>query len=271
MSSSLDRRQFAREVCLPYLITLERFRDDLDLLSFMLVGSVATGHDDENSDVDVAVVCERRVYDSISGSADWDRGRPTEEHLDGVQLQYYGISFEQIEKRLSELDDVYLHVYSNAISLRDPNGQYFERLAPLLAGSPDVRRERVEGKLDMLVRRACAMRQAIQAGDIMSIAQVCLELLRRGLELIALLDGVDFDPRKRLFMTALRGELGRELEPVFRRLVSSLGELGDFRDSADLAHFSYPSHLDGLVAALSDEARGQGFRVGLQGPDLRQV
>jgi len=256
---------------LPHLITLERFRDHLDLLSFMLVGSVATGQDDQNSDVDIAVVCERGVYDSISGSTDWDQGRPTEQQLDGVQLQYYGISFEQIEKRLSELDDAYLYVYSNAIALRDPNGQYFGRLKPLLAGSPGVRKSRIEGKLDMLIRRAHAMRQAIETGDIISIAQVCLELLRRSLELVALLDRIEFDPRKRLFMTALRGELGRELESAFRRLVSSLGELGDFHDYADLARFSYPSQLDVLIAVLSDQARCQSFQVGLQSPDLRQA
>ncbi len=271
MSDSETRKQFARDVCLPYLMDLERFREHLDVLSFMLVGSVATGDSSETSDIDVAVVCDRNIYDSIAAGTDWDRGRPTEEQLDGVRLQYYGIAFEKVERKLRELDDAYLYVYGNALTLSDPDGQYFERLASLLTANPDVRRDRVEGKLDMLSRRSRALDQAIEAGDNMSVATVCLELLRRSLELIALMDRIEFDPRKRLFMTAMRGELGRKHEPLVRTLMSAIGELGDIHDAAGLSSSTFPERLEQLIASLSEEASRQGFRVGLDTPDLRQA
>jgi predicted nucleotidyltransferase len=271
MAEGRRLRQFARDVCLPHLTTLDRFASHRDRLSFMLVGSVATGLCDESSDVDIAVVCDQSVYDAISSGTDWDRGRPTEEHLDGVQLQYYGIAFEEIERKLAELDDACLHVYSTAVPLMDADGQYFKRLERLLTTNPAVRRERVEGKLDMLIRRSRALGSAVDTGDVVSIADVCLEMVRRILAVVALLDDTGFDPRKRLFTTALRGELGRRLEPRIRELLSAIGELGECRGPADLEGFTFPGRVGELIALLSDEARKQGFRVGLESPDRRQV
>jgi len=271
MDDGKGLKQFAREVCLPHLTGLDRFGPHRDRLSFMLVGSVATGLCDESSDVDIAVVCEQSVYDAISNGTDWDRGRPTEEDLDGVQLQYYGIAFEEIERKLAGLDDASLHVYSTAIPLMDPDSQYFERLGHLLTTNSQVRKARLEGKLDMLIRRSRALGSAVETGDVISIADVCFELIRRSLAVVALLDDTRFDPRKRLFTTALRGELGRSVEPRIRELLSAIGELGETRGPDDLAGFTFPGRVEELIALLSDEAREQGFRVGLETPDRRQV
>lgn len=147
----------AQSKCLPYLVHCPRFEPYLDHLSFILVGSVATGLCREDSDIDIAVVCDEETYQAISKDTPWGMGRPSETEIDGVLLHYYAISFDKIESKLRELDDIYLHVYSHVLSLRDPENQYARRLGGLLSCVPEIKKQRLEGKLDMLIRRARAL------------------------------------------------------------------------------------------------------------------
>ncbi len=271
MDTQTRLRSFAVDRCLPYLMTrpnLAPYRNDLSLV---LVGSVATGLCDEASDVDIAIVCDKDIYDIISKGTPWGKGRPTEVHLCGIQLHYYAIAYGEILTRLAELDDVYMHVYSNVLALWDPKNQYATRLGALLGHNPEVRRQRLEGKLDMLIRRSRALRASLATGDIMSVGRLCLETLTRCLETTALLDDTSFDPRKRLFVTAVRGHLGAQLEPEFRLLLSTIGDLGQISHAAALDNFAFPDRLDSVVSILSDAAKEQGFRVGLDTPDRRQM
>ena len=121
---------------------------DQNLLpSFVLVGSVASGLCREDSDIDIALVCDEDVYKAISSNKSWSIGRPTETWIDGTQLHYYGISFEQISERLQSLDDVYLYVYTHTIVLKDTQGDYTGRLSKFLENDPGIRKQRIEGKL----------------------------------------------------------------------------------------------------------------------------
>ena len=99
---------FARGKCLPYLMELPKFSSYIDRLSFILVGSVATGICDETSDIDIAIACDENVYSIVSKDTLWSKRRPTEVQFDGVQLHYYAVAFEEIQQKIEELDDVYL-------------------------------------------------------------------------------------------------------------------------------------------------------------------
>lgn len=146
--------EFARNEALPYLVQHPKFSDYIGRLSFILVGSSATGLCRPDSDVDIAVVCVKELFDKISKETRWLEGRPSQEIINGVQLHYYAISFEIIEEKFEQLDDLYLYVYSNCIILQDANNQYAKRIKTNDSRIAEIRRARIEGKLDMLLRRS---------------------------------------------------------------------------------------------------------------------
>jgi hypothetical protein len=240
-------------------------------LSFVLVGSAATGLCRPDSDVDIAIVCDEETCSAISEGRPWASGRPAEVTIDGTQVHFFARTFRQIEGRLRELDDDHLYQYGGSLILRDPNGRFADCLGRLVSDAADIRRQRLEGKLDMLLRRSRALDQCLAAGDVMTIGRVCFELITLSLKVIALLDDVPFDPRKRLFAMALKGELGSRMEGTMRRLFAGVGELGEVREESGFADLSFPRELHEIVSILSEEARKQGFRVGLDKPDYRHI
>lgn len=272
MTNILTRLQeIGRSQCLPYLLTLPKLAPHSEQLSFLLVGSVATGLCVEGSDIDIAILCNAETYQAISEGESWDAGRPSEAFVGGVQLHYYGAPFDSVEAQLRGLDDLYVYVYGTAIILRDPGGTYTRRFAWLKDQAAETRKQRLEGKFDMLVRRSRALQTSLREGDVLTTARVCVELITRCLKVCALLDDVPFDPRKRLFTTALKGKLGTHLENRLRELVSTLGSLGNLKEPADFADFAFAPKLEEAIGILSAEAGKRGFRVGLDSPDRRQM
>jgi predicted nucleotidyltransferase len=240
-------------------------------LSLVLVGSVATGLCQENADIDIAIICDTETYASISKGTSWDAGRPSETELDGVRLHYYAMTFHTIHKRLKGLDDVSLYVYSHVVILHDPRNRYARLLDQLAFHASKVRRQRLEGKLDMLLRRSQALESCLAEKDTLAIARICLELIALCLKVIALLDDISFDPRKRLMTTALTKRLGSQVEDKVRALFTDMGDLGRFTRSSHFARFPFPRRLQKIVSILSQEARRQGYRVGLESPDRRHL
>lgn len=257
MADAQERLQeFARSVALPYLMELPKIKPHADDQSFVLVGSAAAGLCREDSDVDVAIVCDKAVYNAISAGESWSEGRPAEVSLQGTQLHYYAIAFQYIEEKAAALDDGALYLYGSAVILSDPSGHYETLLNRLRQIGPEVRKERLEGKLDMLLRRMRALEGCASQGDDLLTAEIYLEIIRRTLKIVALLDDVPFNPRKRLVATALTGSLGRRLEGAIRGLFSRLGDV---------------ESLKRIIVVLCQEAESQGFRIGLDQPDRRQM
>lgn len=261
----------AKTRCLPYLTNRDCIAPYRDRIAFVLVGSVATGLCREGSDIDIALVCDKDVFEAISPDTSWSLGRPTETIIDGTQLHYYGKSYEQISARLQSLDDVYLYVYTHTIVLQDTQDNYAERLSKMLADNPDIRKQRIEGKLDMLLRRSRALTSGIQEGDPVAIANVSLQVITLCLKVIALLDDVPFDPRKHFFKTALSGELGMRLTGDIRHLFNELGKLGNIDNVDDIGTFELPRKLQTITDVLCNASRKQGFSVGLDKPDRRHL
>ena len=264
-------QQVARSHCLPHLLAEPGFQSFQDRLSFVLVGSVATGTCHAKSDIDIAIICDPAVLEAISAGTDWQEGRPSETSIEGVQLHHYGIAFDAIDRRLRELDDEYLYVYGNALVLRDPGNRFTRETSWVREEEAEIRKQRIEGKLDMLLRRSRGLEQTLEVGDLVGTARVCLELITRCLKLTALLDRKAFDPRKRLFATATEGEIGRRIDRQVRRMFSALSILGEIEDPGDFTRFPFMLELKEVAGVLSEEARSQGYCVGLEHPDRRQI
>ncbi len=263
--------EFAKGRCLTHLMALPCFSAHLERLSFVVVGSVATGLCHEGSDIDIAVICDTSLYEVVSAGMTWGSGRPSEVEIEGRQVHYYATSLGEIDRGLRQLDDTYLYTYGNAVILRDPGHQFADCVAWVQKQAESVRRDRIEGKLDMLLRRSRALQQCLVAGDVLMIARVAIELVTRCAKLAGLLDDIQFDPRKQLLATALQGTLGRRLRNQIGDLLSSLGTLGEMKDRDNLTGWRFPALLDGVTESLCAEASRQGFRVGLARPDERQA
>jgi len=261
--------EFAKSDCMSYLLNLPVIAPYSDQISFVLVGSVASGLCQENSDIDIALICDDKIYKIISKNSSWDKGIPTETKLNGIQLHYFGITSDKIKAKLEQLDDIFLFVYSNVIILK--NEQKIESLNAFIKKASKIRRQRIEGKLDMLLRRLLAFKQCLIEKDIMVTYRICMDLITICLKVIALLDNVPFDPRKRFFKTALSGELGQKLQRKVQIIFSELGKIGQQGDDEAFIYSDLPGKFDDIVQCLSDETVKQGFRVGLEKPDYRHM
>ncbi len=104
MSIQKQLISFAFERAYPYIIEQPTIKGFLSQISFILVGSAATGLCNAGSDVDICLICDQNTYDTISVGTRWLDGRPTEVILDGTQPHYYAISTESLNRKIAELD-----------------------------------------------------------------------------------------------------------------------------------------------------------------------
>jgi len=256
-------------VVVPYLLSSQSLAPFTDRLSLAVVGSVAAGFCTEESDLDIAVVCPDDVLSNIPEGATRQRGKPSEIDLDGVPVQYYGTSYREVSAGVRGLDDAHIYNWQNAVVLHDPSAKLRELLDTVFGNEEDLRRQRLEGKLDMLIRRERALGQAQSYGDPLVVAKLYLEVMSLLIKVVALLDDQAFDPRKRLFITGLSGPLGARLSSRVSGLFQQLGQLTGWRREGSTEYLQFLEAVEQLVEIVKSEAEQQGFRVGLAKPDHR--
>lgn len=222
MSIQKELISFAFEKAYPYIRELPLINDYLAQISFILVGSAATGLCNADSDVDICLICNQQTFDIISEGTRWVNGRPTEVILDGRQLHYYAVSTDNLNKKIAEMDELALYVYGNAIIIDDATGQY-KRIAEMIHDSSLLSR-RFDNEKDMLERRRRALHYVMKNNtDPMVRMEIGMEVMSRLLRCIALFDGRDFDSRKRFYQTALLGPTGKALKPKVDAMFLVLG------------------------------------------------
>lgn len=251
--------EHARSKCVPFLLDTVLAGEHLDWFAVVLVGSVAAGQCRNGSDIDIAIMGSKENMDLLPEGARWAHGKPTETNIEGVQLHCYGISFEEVDERLKLLDDAYFYDYGNAVPLHDPSGLFADWAGRARFGDAELTRERIESGLDMLMRRVLALEQALDAEDHMNVAGIALEVVSRSLGLIALLEGAPFNPRKRLFESALRCPLGKTYEALLRACLRSIGEVGNAGDGVEFGGLNTGSASIRLTEAILLEAKRRGY------------
>jgi predicted nucleotidyltransferase len=256
-----ELRQWAMSRALPSIVQTENL--SRRSVSVLIVGSVAAGNCRPGSDVDMAILCRRRLFARMGRNKPWAAGRPTEVRLDGRQLHCYAETVTSVRRRLLDLDDRVHYIYGTALPLLDRPRFYSEDIAPL-ANSEALRGTRLEGKLDMLRRRLGAIRGSMADAEPLVLSKMSLEVICLALKVSALLDGVAFDPRKRLMETALRGPLGRRLK---RTVVGALNCASAWTPASGNPEFL--RCMSRLQRRLESSAREGGYAVGLAKPDHR--
>lgn len=254
--------RWARTTGLPHVLAAEGLDDGGTQMSALLVGSVATGLCQEGSDVDIALLCDASTYARLSPWRDWLRNRPTELRFGKQQLHYYAATFDEVLRRVDDLDDRSLYVYGTAKVLLDPGGLFASRVVPAIQ-RPGLRKERLEGKLDMLLRRTKALSgEAKRRANALVLAEMSLEVSSLALKVIALLDDIPFDPRKRLVETALAGPHGQEMAGPVAEMIRNASQWQDGNDA-------FTDRLGHVCQRLCQAAAHGGFAVGLRSPDQR--
>ncbi len=222
MSIQKQLISFAFDKAYPYIIEQPTIKNNLSQISFILVGSAATGLCNAGSDVDICLICDQDTYDTISVGTRWLDGRPTEVILDGTQLHYYAISTESIYRKIAELDGHTFYVYGNAIVIDDTTGQY--KLIADKIHDPLLLSKRFESEIEMLGRRKRALHYVLNNDiDPMARLEICSEIIKRLLICIALYNGRECDSRKRLYRTALLGTTGIMLQSKIDAMISLIG------------------------------------------------
>ncbi len=254
--------QWAASVGLQHVLATEGLEGRKAQLSALLVGSVATGFCREGSDVDIALLCDSATYARISLGKRWSQGRPSEMRLGRQRLHYYAETFDDVLSRAKMLDDASLYAYGTAKVLYDPEGVFSSVISPAI-GRAGLRQERLEGKLDMLLRRVGALTQAVkQPANTLVLAKMSLEVTSLSLKVVALIDGVPFDPRKRLVETALTGPLGQSISGDVAGMIQMASQWQD-------GNQAFVDRLKDVCRKLSQSAAQAGFAVGLPAPDPR--
>ena len=261
--------KFAQAKCLPYLVELPLFKPHAERVAVVVLGSAATGLCVPGSDLDMAVIADQQTYEAISQDPAWNGGLLWEIKMDGVLLQYLCRTYDRIEALCRSLDDSYIYHYGNALILRDPQGRYAQFQAWLKSNQPQLRKQRLEGKLDLLRRRFSSLEASLRAFDPLASAATCIEMIALAIKVAALLDDVPFDYRKRLLSTGLAGKMGYRIEGGVRQLFTLAGEMGHLQPGVSPSAFMFPMRIAAIIDILSEEARKQGFRVGLERPDPR--
>jgi hypothetical protein len=261
--------------CLPHLLELDALQPFRDSLSLVVVGSVATGMCDADSDIDIAAIASDRTYAALRSSAPeewarkWESGRPLSARVEGESLHWYVTRLSGLRMALQCHNDSAMYHYGIARVLSDPRGRFGRVLAEHGPDAEGVRRARTEGKLDMLMRRTRIL-DAVQRDGRVALATVTLEVIRLGLKTVALLDGVHANPRKHLESTALRGPIGASLRPGFLEALRGMAILGE---DGPVAKRDVIRQLRKPMQHVTDELRGaaraSGFTVGLAKPDPR--
>jgi len=238
--------ELARTRCVDYIRRQPPMAGREDL-SYVVVGPVATGLVTSLSGIDIAVMGDRGVLESLAEDPAWNGGRPWDTILDGAPLKYYCIAYDQVEQGLRELRDSYFYHYANGIVVHDPTGKCSEFMTTVRSALPELRRQRLEGKLDMLRRRFSAMETAFRYRDVMAAAALCVEMVTMAIKVTALLDDVPFDPRNQLFFCGLAGRVGYQVEGIIRKLIGHIGELEHLGQSADAGLLRFPARMVELI------------------------
>ena len=208
----------------------------------VIVASSVRGMDDQFTDVDVIALVDRdswsRIYDHyrreideghvrVLNPAALEYGEFPLTLIEGVKGHYKVETFEDLERKVEEYDDVTLWVHRLSRILHDPGGRY-ERLQHLCADYPeDIWRSKVRHHyLSAWWASGGAknpLRRNPREGAVLAMTR-CVSLL---LKLCCLMDRRPFPYEKWLYQEAMNTAAGAALRGDFEKFFRELGRAGD--------------------------------------------
>lgn len=215
-----------------------------DAFTVLLTGSRAIGAHTPESDVDMDVLCPRRVYESVHRACleagtirtdlsffcvlrgdDWHRyfGRQkSRPHFSLAPL-------EEVEQQFRDYDDVWLWIWTNAAVIADPGGQ-FQRIVDGFTGYPqDVLVQKIKYRWLLAAYWAIDVYPHHYTGphDIPAAAASIVNAVNELLRLFFLVEGKPFPYGEKLMPLAPTTQLGREFCPMLQHVIDLVVGRGD--------------------------------------------
>lgn len=239
---------FAKFFACPYVLNLDAVKPFTKDVSIILVGSLATGVNHEQSNVDLCILCKRKVAAEINKEIHWTGNNCTELTIDGVRTRYYIAELETVLNELNNHDDMAYYLYANAIALDDVSGA-FKNLQKYIRDEKFVQRRKRHIFRQLLRKRRAIAAYLESAKDPVGRMIQATSLLKALLRAIAEFDGVPFDPKKYPYRTALSGETGKILTPCVDALLALAGRLSNLEDIQAQKEFIYL--VDNCISAIT--------------------
>lgn len=239
---------FAKFVACPYVRNLDAVRPHLYNVSIVLVGSVATGICSEKSDVDLCVLCTRKIYNEIFPLIEWNSGKYMELTISGIKTRYYLGCIEDVCDGLLKNDDLIFYLYNYAKVLDDISGAY-KNLRKFIAEQQIIAKRKKHVNNSMIKRRRALTKYLDMYTDPFGRLMVAQDTIRTLLRAIASYDNIPFDPKKHPYHTALAGSTGSVLKPCINDLLNSIPRI--IKDGDEVARKEFIMLVDNCISAIS--------------------
>ncbi len=248
MDTSEKLFAFAKYVACPYVRHLDAVKPHLYNLSIILVGSVATGICSADSDVDICILCPKKIYNDIYSQVEWNNGKYMELTISGISTRYYLETIEDVCDGLMKLDDLTFYLYNYSQPLDDISGAH-KNLKKFIADQQIVAKRKKHIHNSMLKRRRALTKYLDSYTDPFGRVIVAQDTIRTLLRAIATYDSIPFDPKKHPYETALAGATGKFLKPCVDDILACLSKITDVSNSAVRKDFI--ALVDNCITAIT--------------------
>lgn len=239
---------FAKYVACPYVRNLDAVKPYVYSVSIILVGSVATGICTPDSDVDICILCPKKVYNEIFPKIEWNNGKYMELTISGINTRYYLESIEDVCEGLTKLDDLTFYLYNYSQPLDDVSGAH-KNLKKFISEQQIVAKRKKYVHNSMLKRRRALTKYLDSYMDPFGRVIVAHDTIRTLLRAIAAYDNIPFDPKKHPYITALAGQTGEFLKPCMDELMNCLSKITDVKDVE--ARKQFIALVDNCITAIT--------------------
>ncbi len=242
---------FAKKEALEFILTLDELQIYKEQIDILLVGSTATGLCCEKSDVDICILCEDEILDIISKDNGWNKGKPTELIIDGIQLHYYATSFSEINEKLNDDNDSIHYLYSTGVILYERCDEYNKlKLSLDKLSRNDERDKKIINKL---TTRRKALRSVFDHSiDPILRMKMAIEIIELLLVATAAVDKLAYDKRKRIYQTTLKGNLGNKIKKEIDKLVLLISNTSNSKNIKEANEFE--TLVDRCIELIQNES-----------------
>lgn len=239
---------FAKFVACPYVLNLDAVKPYVYDVSVILVGSVATGICNANSDVDLCILCPKKIYNLIYPNIEWNNGKYMELSISGISTRYYLEVIEDVLENLNKMDDLAFYLYGYSQPLDDVSGAH-KQLKKYINDQQLFSKRKKYIHNSMLKRRRQLTKYIDSYTDPFGRMIVAYDTVRTLLRAISAYDNVPFDPKKHPYETALSGTTGQILKPCIDDLLFCTSNITDVSNTKIRKDFI--ALVDNCIAAIS--------------------